>query len=193
MKLIFPLFFKIHLNFNRLFFALKKISQLQQHIRQRLCPLVKYTCSNGQYWDNRLNRFVSIHAYFYCLWYSSYLVGHIFQAFLAFYLIHLYYSIDVPEINYGKSSSTENEDQMVISTGIVIWFIFTTVLSTASVTTEYQNEITETFNQAFALDASFKQRFPNSTPCCSNKLETLISLICFAPLILPFIFGIAFF
>ncbi len=171
-------------------------SQLHKLIRQRFCPLVKYTFSNGQYWDSVSNRFVSLRKYFYLTWCSSYYMGQSFQVLLAFYLLHLsFHEADIPEMNIDQANLnvSENDNEMIISIGIVIWLIITGILSAGSLTIEYQEEITETMNQAFLLDSGFKRQFPNARLRSSNTLENMVPHVCWLPLTFPFLFGFAFF
>ncbi len=170
--------------------------QLQQHICRRVGPLVKYTFSNGQYWDSGSQRFISLRNYFYYIWCSSYYLGQCFQVFLALYLAHLSFrDEDIPEINFSNEGLYVNEtdDELITSIGIVIWLIVTGILSIGSLTVEYQEEITETMNQAFRLDSSFKRLFPSARLRSSNSLDKMIPYICWMPLTIPFIFEFVFF
>ncbi len=169
-------------------------SKLQQHIRRRFCPLVKYTFSNGQYWDGQ--RFVSLRTYYQYIWCSSYYVGQGFQVLLAGYLTYLSFGeIDIPEITVDNESLNfiGSYDKFIISIGIVIWLIMTCILCLGSLTVEYQDEITETINQAFRLDSGFKRLSPSARLRSSNNLEKLVPWICWIPLTIPFLFGFAFF
>ncbi len=171
-------------------------SQLQQRIRQRFCPLVKYTFSNGQYWDSGSKRFISLRNYFYYMWCSSYYMGQSFQVLLAFYLMHLtFHDTDIPEMtfNHDNFNVSENDNEFIISIGILIWLILTGILAVGSLTVEYQEEITETLNQAFLLDTGFKRLYLNARLRSANSLEKMVPYICWMPLPIPFVFSFAFF
>ncbi len=172
------------------------VSKLELHMRRRFCPLVKYTFSNGQYWDSKSQRFVSLRKYFYYIWCSSYYMGQALQVFLAFYILHLSFrDTDIPEMNFNHQSLNvnENDDELILSLGIVIWLVVTAILSVGSLTVEYQEEITESINQAFWLDSGLKRLYPGARLRSWNSLEKMVPWICCIPLTFPFIFLFAFF
>lgn len=165
-------------------------------IAVRLGPLINSSMSGGFYYNIEKQQFVKIESFRYFIWHTSYYAGHGFQMGLATYLISsIFVDPEIPEevpTNVNLRQTYKHELLFLVA-GLIIWLAVSMILAVESLAIQYRQEMAQTMNCIYEIDAQLKRMFPIYCKRVNTRFETYVTLTCYAPLVLPLIFAISLF